>query len=66
MAKRKISRKSKNLTSRKSPKSKQDSNISIPSPHSWRLCPHGEHWVTTHQLHSPPSEKNQIQKAPED
>jgi hypothetical protein len=26
--------------------------------HPWRLCPSGEHWVVTHPLHVPPSEKN--------
>lgn len=24
--------------------------------HNWRLCPVGEHWVTTHPLHIPPSQ----------
>ena len=27
-------------------------------PHRWRLCPYGEHWVTTHPMRVPPSEKN--------
>ena len=26
--------------------------------HHWRFCPGGEHWVTTHPLHVPPSKKN--------
>lgn len=32
--------------------------ITKDKPHSWRICPYGEHWVTTHPLHIPPSEKN--------
>ena len=27
-------------------------------PHSWRLCPIGEHWVQTHPLRIPPSRKH--------
>jgi hypothetical protein len=27
-------------------------------PHHWRLCPYGEHWVITHPMRVPPSEKN--------
>ena len=26
--------------------------------HAWRLCPVGEHWVTTHPLRVPPSKTN--------
>ncbi len=26
--------------------------------HPWRICPAGEHWVRTHSLRIPPSEKN--------
>lgn len=26
--------------------------------HPWRICSAGEHWVRTHPLHIPPSEKN--------
>jgi len=26
--------------------------------HPWRMCPYGEHWVKTHPLQIPPSEKN--------
>jgi len=25
--------------------------------HAWRLCPEGQHWVVTHPLHIPPSDK---------
>lgn len=28
--------------------------------HSWRVCPYGEHWVITHQMNVPPSEKNPV------
>lgn len=26
--------------------------------HPWRLCPAGEHWVQTHQMHVPPSKEH--------
>lgn len=28
------------------------------SPHPWRLCPLGEHWVVSHPMHVPPSANN--------
>lgn len=27
----------------------------IEAVHPWRLCPYGEHWVKTHEMHVPPS-----------
>lgn len=27
----------------------------VKSVHPWRLCPYGEHWVRTHEMHVPPS-----------
>ena len=39
---------------------KKKSKKNRDKPHDWRLCPYGEHWVTTHPLHIPPSEKNSL------
>jgi hypothetical protein len=33
-------------------------NDPIVKIHPWRMCPTGEHWVRTHPLHVPPSQKN--------
>ena len=33
-------------------------NNEIKKIHPWRLCPAGEHWVRTHNLHISPSEKH--------
>jgi len=32
----------------------------VTSPHPWRLCPAGEHWVSTHPLRVPPSRANPL------
>ena len=45
-----------NMAKKVSKKSKKKIEIQI--PHSWRLCPYGEHWVITHPLTVPPSKKN--------
>jgi Transglycosylase SLT domain len=29
----------------------------LPPIHPWRICPYGEHWVRTHPLHVPPSDR---------
>ena len=39
-------------------KSKGKSKPQLPPVHPWRICPYGEHWVRTHPMHVPPSEKN--------
>ncbi len=28
--------------------------------HPWRLCPAGEHWVRTHNMHVPPSQEHPV------
>jgi hypothetical protein len=35
-------------------------NATLANPHKWRLCPAGEHWVSAHALHIPPSKKNPL------
>ena len=47
--KKSVNPKSKKLTTAKAQPTKA---------HAWRLCPPGEHWVVSHPLHIPPSEKN--------
>jgi len=36
-------------------KPKVNSKEPLPPVHPWRLCPYGEHWVSTHPMHVPPS-----------
>lgn len=33
-------------------------NAKLSKPHPWRLCPVGQHWVRTHEMHTQPSAKN--------
>jgi uncharacterized protein with HEPN domain len=33
----------------------QKTKKNMPTPHPWRACPYGEHWVKTHPLHIPPN-----------
>ena len=34
-------------------------DLSLTTPiHPWRLCPYGEHWIRTHELHIPPNKKS--------
>ena len=39
-------------------KKKRPTNSKKNKIHDWRLCPVGEHWVTTHPMHIPPSKKH--------
>ena len=59
MAKRKTKTLVHRLKSRKSSAVKKNTKIdpkpTSPPVHSWRMCPYGEHWVSTHPMHVPPS-----------
>ena len=39
-------------------KSGTESKQPMPSVHTWRICPYGEHWVRTHPMQVPPSKTN--------
>lgn len=61
MAKRtkvKKSVKAKAKKKRKLKVSRPKNSTKTANSHPWRLCPSGEHWVTSHPLHIPPSKKN--------
>jgi hypothetical protein len=51
-----MGKKTKKVISKKNSISKSKID-NFQKPHKWRLCPYGEHWVTSHPLHIPPSEK---------
>ncbi len=37
---------------------KTPAQAQLKAPHPWRLCPAGEHWVSTHPMNVPPSKSN--------
>lgn len=51
------------LSKKKKIESARKAKTPGPAPaesHPWRLCPAGEHWVNSHSLRVPPSEKNPL------
>lgn len=52
MAKKETLRKTSARKTKPNAKQHPTQNAAV---HTWRICPYGEHWVTAHPLHIPPS-----------